>query len=188
MENEIVQVLLESKSVEEARKRLYDNLNDLELRYGYSDMKPMDYRIAREAVGVFRNILSPRNERMAGFSTLRLLHDYYHSGDSEDSGDKAGDGFIEEFEHLYIAIYGSTGYPEGWLWPIMKREGLEPVDFSVVKGRKAAEMRSDLLDKIGEKIFEYIKRYPSGLDARIIEKREENRRRILKFLGADIGV
>ena len=180
IQKEINEILLESKNVGEARKKIYNHLNDLEWRYnsGEIDLHILDYQLAQEAIHVFKNIISPKNEEAAGFSTLELLYNL------EDG--KVEEGFIEEFKHLFMAIYGKALYSEGWLWPVLKKEGVKLVDFSKIKGRKAAEMRGQFLDSAWEKISAQINRYPSGMNPEIIKKRESNRKRILDYFGADL--
>lgn len=181
VQKEIDKILLESKSVEEARKKIRDHLNDLEWKYntGEIDLHDVDRQLALEAIHVFKNIISPKNEEIAGFSTLKILYD--------SKNGKVEEGFTEEFRHLFMAIYGEAHYSEGWLWPPLEKEGVKLVDFSKIKGRKAAEMRNQFLDSAWKRISEQIKRYPSGMDPEIIKKREENRKRILDYFGADLG-
>jgi len=176
----IDEILLESKSVEEAREKIRDHLNDLEWRYntGEIDLHDMDRQLAREAIHTFKSIISPRNEEIAGFSTLKILYDLKDG--------KVEEGFTEELRHLFMAIYGKAHYSEGWLWPTLEKEGVKLVDFSRIKGRKAAEMRSQFLDSAWKRISEQIKKYPSGMDPDVIKKREENRKRILDYFGADL--
>ena len=57
------------------------------------------------------------------------------------------------------------------------------IDFSKIKGRDAGIARSDFLDKIYEIMREYVSRYPSGLDKRIILKRIKNKEILEEFFG-----
>ena len=56
-------------------------------------------------------------------------------------------------------------------------------DFSRIKGREAGIARSNYLDRLAERIWSYVERYPSGLDPEVIEKRRENKKRILEYFG-----
>ncbi|HIH96042.1 MAG TPA: KamA family radical SAM protein [Thermoplasmata archaeon] len=183
-QKELNKIFEESKDLEETRKRLYEHLNELELEYrsGKVDLHDLDYQLALESTNVFKNVISPKNEKIVGFSTLKTLCDL-------KTGKNLGDikeGFIQEFAHLFKAIYGKAKYSDGWLWPSLKKEGAKLVDFSSIKGRKAADMRSDFLDSAGKKIAEYMGRYPSGMEPEIIKTRERNRKRILDYFGADL--
>ncbi len=174
----IYKILRTSDSVEEARKRLYQYLSDLEWRYrsGEAELHPLIEAQALESIRVFRNIISPRNEKLSGYSALSYL--WRLARGDEKALEEVDEGFILEMIHLFKAI---NGRPD--IYPARYAEGLELVDFSKIKGREAGIARSKYLDKLFESVWEYIKRYPSGLDPQVIAKRRENRRRILEYFG-----
>jgi lysine 2,3-aminomutase len=71
-------------------------------------------------------------------------------------------------------IYSVYGIPE--------KRSIPP--FIAQDGREAALTRSDFLDKLAVEAEKKIKKYPTGLDKSVIEKRRKNKARILEALGA----
>jgi lysine 2,3-aminomutase len=120
-----------------------------------------------------KNIVSPRNERLAETSALQYLWDATQTGDAEVT-----DFFIQEFKHLFKAIKGHSE-----VYPSQLMKGIESPDFYSYKGREAAIIRSDFLDQMGQRMDKYLIRYPSGLEPKVIEKRKMNKKRILDYFG-----
>ena len=180
---EIKEILLTSKDLEEARKRLSKFAEELLWRYknGEINVDAIDRWLGIEAINVFLNMISEYGEKAAGFSTLEYLW-------KATKGDKhvlsiITDGFVEEFRHLFRAMAGVSGYSKGWLGPKLEAAGIKFVDFSKIKGRKAALARSEYLDKEWNYIRGYLKKYPSGLDKEIIEKRKKQREQLMEYFG-----
>ena len=173
---EVKLLLLDSKSLEEARGALYKWLAEMELKYMYGgiNVHPLIAAQALEAIKVFKNVIAPVNEELTGYSALKHLYDLARFKNLE----QVDEGFVLEFIHLFKAIYGRPD-----IYPAKYAEGLGYFDFSKLKGRQAGIARSEYLDKLASRVWEYIKRYPSGLDPKIIEKRKENRKKILEVLG-----
>ncbi|UCE38106.1 MAG: KamA family radical SAM protein [Thermoplasmata archaeon] len=173
---EIYTLLKESDTVDGAREKLIHQLEALEWSYrrDFVQIKSWDYIVLKEAVRCFKNIISPRNERLADTSALEHLWKAAVEGDSDVSDD-----FIIEFEHLFKAIKGHAD-----IYPSTLMNGIEYPDFEQYKGREAGKMRSDFLDIMGQEMEKFIKRYPSGLDPEILKKREENKERILDLFSA----
>ena len=178
-------ILIESASLGEARERLAKYLNDLEWRYrhGEVELHPLEWATAMEAIEVFKNLISPRDEKIAGISTLEYL---WRLARDEEAAGEVSEGFIEEFRHLFRAINGRAGIAHGWLGPLLEEEGDEMIDFSQIEGRAAGVARSDYLDRMAEKVFQHISRFASGLDPEVIEKRRQNRQKILDHFGGTI--
>ena len=182
---QIYRILREAKDVEEARKKLYEYLSELEwaIREGEINLHPLDYWLALEANKVMRNILSKRNEKIATFSTLEYL--YRLAKDDPTVYEEVGKGFTEEFRHLFRALHGRANFSMGWLGA--RLGGAEATEaFLRSRGRKAAIIRSEYLDRLGRIVLEYTKRYTSGLDPKVIEERKKNRQKILDYLGATL--
>lgn len=181
---EIGEILEESESVEEAREKLFEFCKELEWEIRMGRIKfdnEVDRWLALKAIEVFLNIISKDNERLAGFSTLEYLWKAY-KGD-EEALKEIREGFIEEFRHLFLAMSGKADYSLGFLGKRLLEEGVKFIDFSKIKGREAGIARSNFLDKVYEIMREYISRYPSGLDKRIILKRKKNREILEEFFG-----
>ena len=169
----MLEILQKNVGLDEKRNELFELLTNLE-RNAYAMDDKIDRALALQAIRVFKNIISKENERMAGFSTLQVLCDAL-AGKTDVS-----EGFVDEMENLLIAMQGKANYSKGWL-PIPF------VDFLSKKGREAAKLRSDFLDSVWNYIKKSISRFPSGLDPKIIEKRESQRRILLDYFGIDDG-
>ena len=178
---EIHEILSKSTSLEEARKGIYEFLNQLEWRYRSGEIEAhlLVQSIAFEAIRTFKNIISRRNEVLSGVSSLSYL--WRLAREDEEVLDELDEGFLLEFKHLFKAIMGRPS-----IYPSFLAKGIEYFDFSKIKGRAAGRARSDYLDKLGERINRWLKRYPSGLEPEVIERRKQNRKRILDFFGASL--
>ncbi len=175
---EAYRILRGSRDLEKARRRLYDYLNELEWKYrsGAKYVHPLVESIAIEAIRVFKNIISPKNEALSGYSALSYIWRLAR-GDLGVLGE-LDEGFLLEIYHLFKAI---NGRPE--IYPAKYAKDLPIFDFSRIKGREAGIARSNYLDRLAERIWSYVERYPSGLDPEVIEKRRENKKRILEYFG-----
>jgi len=178
---EVYEILRTSKFLEEARKSLYEFLNKLEWRYRSKEVEThlLVQSIAFEAIRTFKNLISKRNEFLSGVSSLEYL--WRLARGENEVIEKVDEGFVLEFKHLFKAIMGRPS-----IYPSFLAEGIEYFDFSKIKGREAGRARSDYLDRLGSRINRWLKRYPSGLDPETIEKRKQNRKRILDFFGASL--
>ncbi len=183
---DIHKILKESEDLEETRKKIYDFSKDLEWKYRErkKELHKLEYATALEAIKVFNNLISPRNEEIADFSTLDYLRGIA-KGDPEIT-EEISEGFLEEFIHLFKAMKGKAEISSGWLRPLLEKDGVKIVDFGKIKGREAGISRSNYLDKLYEKVHGFIKRYPSGCDSELVKEREENRQKILNYFGASL--
>ncbi|OYD15988.1 KamA family radical SAM protein [candidate division WOR-3 bacterium JGI_Cruoil_03_51_56] len=170
---EVGAVLRESPTIGVARKRLFDYLNRQErefLNHNFN-IYALELATTLSSVQVMKSIISVRNEEKTGFSALRQLFDAAHGLVPEE---KLTPGFKEEFRHLFRAIRGrSKLYPE---WQAVPPKRLS--------GREAAIVRSGKLDRFSEYVEEHIRRYPTGLDPKVMKRRAENRQRIMVTFGA----
>ncbi|UCC11042.1 MAG: KamA family radical SAM protein, partial [candidate division WOR-3 bacterium] len=170
-------LLRESDTLVKARRRLIRHLDALDWEYRHDPDKSIEswkYFLLKEAVRCLKNIISERNERLAENSSLKYLWHGARGGEAE-----VRDGFILEFTNLFRAI---NGHAE--VYPPRFMHGIRSPDFDKYRGRAAAIRRSDFLEKVGERMNEYLQRYPSGLEQEIIERRRRHKKRILKVLGA----
>jgi len=183
---EIFKLLKESENLKEARQKLFEFSKDLEWKYreGEEVLHKLEYATALEAIKVFNNLISLRNERIAGFSTLDYL--WSLAKDNQEITKEISDGFLEEFIHLFKAMKGKAGISSGWLRPLLEKDGVKMVDFAKIKGREAGTSRSNYLDKLYEKVHSFIDRYPSGCDDKLIKEREKNRQKILDYFGTNL--
>jgi len=154
-------------------------------REGKEELHKLEYATALEAIKVFNNLISLRNEKIAGFSTLDYL--WSLAKDSQEITEEVSDGFLEEFFHLFKAMKGKADISSGWMRPLLEKDGVKIADFAQIKGREAGISRSNYLDKLYEKVHNFIDRYPSGCDVDLIKEREENRQKLLDYFGATIN-
>ena len=183
---EIFKLLKESENLEKARQGLFKFSKDLEWRYreGEEELHKLEYATALEAIKVFNNFISPRNEEISGFSTLDYLRQI--AKENQKIIKEINEGFLEEIIHLFKAMKGKADISSGWLRPLLEKDGVKIVNFSKIEGREAGISRSNYLDKLYEKVHNFIDRYPSGCDVIMIKEREKNRKKILNYFGATI--
>lgn len=169
-------LLKESKTLQSARNKVARYIEAREWTYScdVSDIETWDYVLFKEAMRTLKNIISPRNERIAGVSSLENLWKAAVNGDA-----KVSDDFIAEFVHFFKALKLKAD-----VYPSRLMEGIEIPKFEDYEGRTAGQMRSDYLDSMGQRMDEYLSRYRSGLDSDIVARRNANRKRILEVLHA----
>ncbi|MFC2153921.1 KamA family radical SAM protein [Candidatus Altiarchaeota archaeon] len=175
----VLEILLQCRTVEDARDRLYSYFKDLEkeLYYKRVDLHALEKMNVRWCLKVLNNTLVPKNEKLAEFSVVEYLWKLAHD---EPVDEEPSQGFIYEFKHLFKGILGhSELYSKTGIVP---DKDLPP--FLKMHDRPAANERSKFLENEAEVIWKNIRRFPTGLDEKTIKKRQENRRRILKVEGA----
>jgi lysine 2,3-aminomutase len=164
-------ILRKSKDVDDLRHNLYEYLNSIEkmLYFENTVFPKLEIINMKECIKTFKNVLSPKNEKLAGFSAITALWKLYRG---ETSGISLG--FLNEFIYLLKGINGKSGiYMEKF------------PEFFKFSGRNSAVLRSKDLDKLSNEVEYYIGRYPSGLSKKVSEKRKENKKRILNYFGAN---
>jgi len=173
---EIFALLKESETVKGAREKLINYIEALDWTYrrDLDTIRSWDYILLKEAVRCLQNIISPRNERLSGTSSLECLWKAARTGDAE-----VADDFIVEFVHLFKAVKGHSD-----VYPSVLMEDIVPNDFDKLRGREIALRRSDFLDHMSLQMDKYLKKYPTGLDLDVVKRREKNRKRIMDVLGA----
>jgi lysine 2,3-aminomutase len=169
-------LLKESKTLESSRNKVARYIEAREWTYScdLGEIENWDYVLFKEVILTLKNLISPRNERIAGTSALEHLWQAAINGDSDVSDD-----FIAEFVHFFKALKMKAD-----VYPSRLMDGIEIPEFDQYEGRIAGRMRSDYLDRMAERMDRYLKRHTSGLDPWIAAKRDENRRRILDYLGS----
>jgi lysine 2,3-aminomutase len=168
------EILLSSDPIQVKRKSVRHFLSSM-LHAIFDDdptIPPLEWILTRDAITVFRNILSTRSEKLAGYSFLQYLHDLLHKENLKGM-QKPSSGFFAEVEHLLKGIMGRSGVYEEKMPAFPKYEG-----------RKAARMRSSDLSRMARTAQKFLDRYPCGLDEEVIRKRSNNKARILDYFGA----
>ena len=168
------EIIFSSDPIDIKRKKINKFLADMLMATFEDDpaIPPLEWILTRDAIRVFRNILSTRNESLAGFSLLQYINDLLHK-ENFDQIQIPGSGFFAELDHLIRGITGKTGVYSDKI-----------PSFAKHKGRKAARMRSADLSRMGKTAEKFIDRYPDGLDKDVIRKRQKNIARILKHFNA----
>ncbi|MHA2289952.1 MAG: KamA family radical SAM protein, partial [Promethearchaeota archaeon] len=168
-------LLKRSNTLQEAREKLIHYLEGLDWAYrrDITQIASWDYIILKEAVRCMKNIISPRNERLAVSSSLEYLWKAATTGDAE-----VKNGFIQEFYHLFNAINGNAK-----IYPPLYLNKLSIPSFEGIYGQEASIKRSNYLDEISKSMNIHLRRYPSGFNEEIIEQRIEHKLKILEALG-----
>lgn len=171
----IYSLLKDSKNHKVARNHLHNYLSELlrTLYYSSERVQSLEFTIQMNCIIAFRRIISRRSERMAHFSIAELLWKLAHEK-FDDLPNNLNNGFLEYIYRLFKGLQGKSGIYDDLNFP----------EFLSLSGREAATSRSNDLDILAQKIKSFIERYPSGLELEFQEKREENKRRILRFLDA----
>jgi lysine 2,3-aminomutase len=181
-------ILLTSASVETCRQRFYRHLQEreTELRFGDGPSQPIDRALARQCLQILKNLVTPRNEVLAGFSTLEAVRTLVREPEFVDEQH----GLLLEFVHLVEGMRGRSGMAAGWTGGetlASADTAAEAVGSKAVAGRAAGRARSDSLDRLAARMWDEVDRFPNGLDPALIARREQNRDRILAFFGATLA-
>jgi len=177
---EIYEILRDSAEPYSARQQIFDYLEAAE-REMLEQATPVHSLVRAntlECIRVMKNIIAPVYEEKTGVSSLTVLWELVN-GEPEKSDTDVSMGFIMEFIHLFLGVAGNADiYPKN-----SEGERVLP-EFLRLKGRNAALSRMKLLDRLGQKVNSYFTRYPSGLDQEIVQRRQKNRKRILRYFDA----
>ncbi len=174
---EIFNILISSENRHDVRDKLFDHLNDIEkhLFNIYSDRyftndNILERNNAKECIRVLKNIIRTENEKITGFSALKIL---YKAAKNRIYPENLNKGFIIEFIFLFKGINCNSGIYDAKEIPIfMKLNGLE-----------ASLERTRTLNSYSSRIEHFLKRYKTGLDGDLIEKRNCNKRVIQEYFG-----
>jgi len=176
----IKNILLEAKNLEAARDSLFSYLEQAERNVFDTDnnLHILQKATIRECIRAFKSIIGPINEHRTGTSSLNILWKLAND-EADELKSEISIGFIAEFTSLFRGVIGqSTIYlHEGEI-----KKGIPK--FIQLKGKKAAQVRSDKLDELGLMVKKYLKKYPSGLEDEVVLWRHNNRKKILKYFGA----
>lgn len=168
------EIMLSADSIDLKREKIRNFLSHM-LIATFDDnptIPPLEWILTRDAIRVFRNILSIRSERLAGYSLLQYIDDLLHKEHLKDI-EKPSSGFFAEIEHLLRGIMGKTGVYSEKVPAFLKHEGI-----------KAARLRSADLSRMGRVAQRFLDRYPCGLDEEVIRRRSINKSRILEYFRA----
>jgi lysine 2,3-aminomutase len=171
MDSLLFNILRSPEDLDTIRARMFDHLCRTEYSYHSmtSDISALERVNALYCLQVLKNIISLRNERVSGCSTLAEMVRMVRQATVSD----AERPLFTDFYHLVRGAAGRSGLTAG-----------ESPDMSHSYGREAAIIRSDFLDILSKRCHDRISSYPTGLDPSVVERRKENRYRIMDALGA----
>ncbi|GAF95811.1 unnamed protein product, partial [marine sediment metagenome] len=170
--SEVVRPLADCTDVRQARNVLWDWL-DLVQRKAYGaeeELHPLELVVVRDCIRTFRMMFSARKENRAKFSIVRAIWDVACGRSRPD----LTAAFWADIIHL---VRGGLGWSD-----IYSDYRKSEVDY--LEGRQAACARSEELDDMWENARRIARHYPHGMLSRIIARRDGNRDRIMKVLGA----
>ncbi|ADG12830.1 lysine 2,3-aminomutase YodO family protein [Methanocaldococcus infernus ME] len=162
-----------AENLEELRLELFNTLKKIEWEVRGKRINEIDKFITLKAINIFLNIISKNNEELINYSTLDTMRRAF-LGEI-----KVSEAFLEEIKHLILAVSGKSNFSSGFFG-----DRLEVIDFTKFKGREAGKKRSEFLDKVYEIMKEYLKKFPSGLDEKVVKKREKQKKILLDYFGA----
>ena len=166
------EALLSSASLDVQRGKIREFLSSLIVTTYDDETPPLEWILVRDAIRVFRTLLSPRSERLVGFSFHQYIHDLLYMENLKEI-EKPSPGFFAELDHLLKGLMGKSGiYPD------------KVPAFSRHDGTKAARLRSTDLSRMARGAQQFLDRYPYGLDNNAIRRRSTNKSRILKYFDA----
>jgi lysine 2,3-aminomutase len=174
---EIHAILAGAADLELARSDIYSYLERTErtIFSRRSALHVLRRATIRECVRALRSIIGPHNEEITGVCALRHLWNLAR-GQAEP---EVSNGFVLEFIHLFCGLSGKSNIYEE------EEEVLgELPKLTKLEGREAAQNRVEVLDAMATSMDWFLRRYPSGLDQEVQERRSANRARIIARLGA----
>ncbi len=176
---EIHSILKEATDLESARNAMYAYLERAERAVFDidNDLHILEKATVRDCVRVFKSIIGPINESRTGVSALDCLWKLAREK-RDELRHPVSVGFLMEFINLFRGVGGASNI---YLESGEVKKGIP--DFLRLEGRDAADARTAILDDMGSAVRKYVRRYPSGLDEEVVHWRQENRDRILKYLG-----
>ncbi len=171
---QLKKIMASKDPLEKKRSKIRALLNSLLIKT-FDDnptLPSLKWVLTRDAILVFRNIISKRSEKLAQFSFLGYLNNLIH-GSKKNSIQQPTPDFFAELDHLIRGISGRAEvYPE-----------TAPA-FSKHEGIRAARLRSVDLSRMARDMEKFTRRYSSGLDDDAKRRRYDNKLRILRYFNA----
>ena len=158
-------------NVEIAREILFNeiNINQYDTYTNQSELLEGRVIRVRDSTRALRGLLKSRSDSLANFSVIQAIYDIAKDVPRPD----LKPGFYADLIHMFKGIRG-----EGPVAPVDEyymNNGLE--------GRNAAITRSNGLDKLWQRMEEWMARYKHGLKEDVMEKREKRRQKVLSQFG-----
>ena len=170
---EIKKRLSKAENQKDARNELFRYLNNIERELfkvhspkPLKRLHPIEKNNAKECIRVFKNIIRRENEALSGFSALTLLWQL----SKNNMPPETTEGFLCELIYLFKGILGKTELYE---------KGLKKGAFR--ESKKAAGLRSGVLDSYSSIMNASIKRYSDSLDENSAQKSLLLKKHILEY-------
>ncbi len=176
----IYTILTSDKDIADIRNHIYYYLSKREMDILSADnhLHVLENATIQQAITACKNIFGPINEKHTGISSLEILvklaQNKFDTPENEVSP-----AFLMEFIMLFKALEGNSRIYQNI--PVTD----EIPAFLELHGREAAIKRMELLDGISAKQLSFINKFPSGLQDNVIEKRKNNKKRILDYFNAE---
>lgn len=171
----LLELIRQHDDVRSARIALFKRVSDYQFDVSLenSSLAHQERVVVRDCARAWRGILRKNSDKRAGFSVMAALWDIAHSRPRPD----LEAGFYAEMIHLTKGIDGGA---------CLKTPFEEKVDGSLT-GRAASLHRSEVLDRIWGRVVSAMSRFPDGLTAEAVVRRNSRRDRIMKYFeaGAD---
>ncbi len=171
---ELKNILCSDDAIEQKRERIKQWLIAI-LKSTYTenpDIPPLEYILARSSILVFQQLISRRNEKLAGFSLIEYMEELLNQPNGEVR-QKPAAGFFAELDHLLKGIVGKSDiYNE------------KPPAYAKHNGRKSALLRSADLSRMARNSMKHMEKYDCGLDNDAVRRRSRNKNRILSYFNA----
>jgi len=173
----IKKLLLSSSTLQNARERLFEYLNELERSYfnllselPYKNLHIVERNNAKASIQVLKNIIRTENEKLVGFSAINSL--FLLAKDEPGTAEDTSPGFICEILFLFQAINGKTN------------------DYSFGKdnltnqlGGSNSEDKNNMPDIYAKTIREGISRYKTGTHPQLKLNHADMKKLILEKFG-----
>jgi lysine 2,3-aminomutase len=168
-------ILKDSPDIRTTRDSIFGYINEMLRMVGRGGFRqePLEWSLQNQCLLAFRKILSYRSERLVKFSLLNILSNLA-KGNTEELPEDLSDGFFEELIHLFRGMRGRSGIYDQEKYP----------EFEDMDGREASINRSNWLDEMADQYIKTIKKYPTGMEEKIIRQRGKNRKRIMEYFCA----
>jgi len=168
-------VIREAQDLEEARSRLLQLADRMELGAGSGDddIDAGVHNRIRDCAAVLRSLIKVASEDAAGFSVTQALWDIAR----HQPRPELTPAFYAEIFYLFKGLQGQG-----------PRRALDSIHLAAIEasGRAAARERSRQLDDLWSEVDRYMESYPFGLDEEAVGRRRRRRDHILRVLDADL--
>lgn len=171
-----MKILTSSSSLKDARKRIFDYLNNTENELEnvisdkfYENIHVLEIENAKECIRVLKNIFRTKNEQIAEFSALNLL--YRIAVNEITDMKRVNPAFLTEMLFLIKGVNCMS-------------EIYEEVYTKVQDPERKVRSRMHKLDVFASGMETAFKRFKTGQDEEIVSMRRQMKKRILKFYRA----